>query len=136
VEQADLVLYDALVDADALRARTRAPCFCVGKRAGGQRPQETIHRLMMRAARQGKQVVRLKGGDPFVFGRGGRGGAGARRGGHPLRGGARRDDRGGRARAGGHPGDAPGGRVGRPGDRRAHATVRSTTRSEACVRGT
>jgi uroporphyrin-III C-methyltransferase / precorrin-2 dehydrogenase / sirohydrochlorin ferrochelatase len=72
VEQADLVLYDALIDADALRARTRAPCFCVGKRAGrASVRQETIHRLMVRAARQGKQVVRLKGGDPFIFGRGG-----------------------------------------------------------------
>ena len=72
VEQADLVLYDALVDAHALRTLTQAQCFCVGKRARrDSMPQETIHRLMIRAARQGKQVVRLKGGDPFVFGRGG-----------------------------------------------------------------
>jgi uroporphyrin-III C-methyltransferase / precorrin-2 dehydrogenase / sirohydrochlorin ferrochelatase len=72
IEQADLVLYDALIDVGALRAHTRAPCFCVGKRAGrASVRQETIHRLMVRAARQGKRVVRLKGGDPFVFGRGG-----------------------------------------------------------------
>ena len=72
VEEADLVLYDALVDAEALRKLTRAQCFCVGKRARRDSvPQETINRLMIRAARQGKQVVRLKGGDPFVFGRGG-----------------------------------------------------------------
>ena len=72
VEEADLVLYDALVDADALRTLTRAQCFCVGKRARRDSvPQETINRLMIRAAKQGKQVVRLKGGDPFVFGRGG-----------------------------------------------------------------
>jgi uroporphyrin-III C-methyltransferase/precorrin-2 dehydrogenase/sirohydrochlorin ferrochelatase len=72
VEHADLVLYDALVDVDALRRLTRAQCFCVGKRARRDSvPQETIHRLMIRAARQGKRVVRLKGGDPFVFGRGG-----------------------------------------------------------------
>ena len=72
VEEADLVLYDALVDADALRKLTRAQCFCVGKRARRDSvPQETINRLMIRAAKQGKQVVRLKGGDPFVFGRGG-----------------------------------------------------------------
>jgi uroporphyrin-III C-methyltransferase/precorrin-2 dehydrogenase/sirohydrochlorin ferrochelatase len=72
VEEADLVLYDALVDADALRGVTRAQCFCVGKRAGrASVKQETINRLMIRAARQGKRVVRLKGGDPFVFGRGG-----------------------------------------------------------------
>lgn len=72
VEAADLVLYDALVDAEALRRLTRAQCFSVGKRARRDSvPQETINRLMIRAAKQGKQVVRLKGGDPFVFGRGG-----------------------------------------------------------------
>src|SRR5262249_42714390 len=43
-----------------------------GKRAGrSSMSQETIHRLMIRAARRGLRVVRLKGGDPFVFGRGG-----------------------------------------------------------------
>jgi uroporphyrin-III C-methyltransferase/precorrin-2 dehydrogenase/sirohydrochlorin ferrochelatase len=72
VEDADLVLYDALVDAEALRRVTHAQCFCVGKRAGrASVKQETINALMVRAARQGKRVVRLKGGDPFVFGRGG-----------------------------------------------------------------
>jgi uroporphyrin-III C-methyltransferase / precorrin-2 dehydrogenase / sirohydrochlorin ferrochelatase len=72
VKEADLVLYDALVDVGALRRLTRAKCFCVGKRARRDSvPQETIHRLMIRAAKQGKRVVRLKGGDPFVFGRGG-----------------------------------------------------------------
>jgi uroporphyrin-III C-methyltransferase len=72
VENADLVLYDALIDAEALRRLTRAQCFCVGKRAGrASVKQETINGLMIRAARQGKHVVRLKGGDPFVFGRGG-----------------------------------------------------------------
>jgi uroporphyrin-III C-methyltransferase/precorrin-2 dehydrogenase/sirohydrochlorin ferrochelatase len=71
LRQADLVLYDALVDAAALRQFTNAQCFCVGKRAGRESVrQETIHRLMIRAARRGKCVVRLKGGDPFVFGRG------------------------------------------------------------------
>lgn len=71
LEQADLVLYDALVDAQALRRFTHAQCFCVGKRARRESVrQETIHRLMIRAARAGKRVVRLKGGDPFVFGRG------------------------------------------------------------------
>lgn len=65
------MLYDALVDARALRRFTSAPCFCVGKRAGRESVrQDTIHRLMIRAARAGKRVVRLKGGDPFVFGRG------------------------------------------------------------------
>ena len=70
--EADLVLYDALVAPAALDLAPRAQRFSVGKRAG--RPsmrQETIHRLMIRAARRGQRVVRLKGGDPFVFGRGG-----------------------------------------------------------------
>ena len=72
LEDADLVLYDALVDVEALRRVTRAQCFSVGKRARRDSvPQETINRLMIRAAKQGKRVVRLKGGDPFVFGRGG-----------------------------------------------------------------
>jgi len=71
VQEAELVLYDALSYAAALHELTQAHCFCVGKRAGrASVRQETIHRLMMRAARQGKRVVRLKGGDPFVFGRG------------------------------------------------------------------
>jgi uroporphyrin-III C-methyltransferase/precorrin-2 dehydrogenase/sirohydrochlorin ferrochelatase len=71
VHEADLVLYDALVEAEALRQLTSAQCFCVGKRAGrASVKQETINKLMIRAARQGKHVVRLKGGDPFVFGRG------------------------------------------------------------------
>jgi uroporphyrin-III C-methyltransferase/precorrin-2 dehydrogenase/sirohydrochlorin ferrochelatase len=71
VQEADLVLYDALVDTEGLRRITQARCFCVGKRARrASVKQETIHRLMIRAAREGKRVVRLKGGDPFVFGRG------------------------------------------------------------------
>ncbi len=71
VREADLVLNDALIDANALRQLTNARCFCVGKRAGrASVRQETIDRLMIRAAREGKRVVRLKGGDPFVFGRG------------------------------------------------------------------
>jgi uroporphyrin-III C-methyltransferase / precorrin-2 dehydrogenase / sirohydrochlorin ferrochelatase len=72
LQEADLVLYDALVDVEALRRATIAQCFCVGKRARRDSvPQDTINRLMIRAAKQGKRVVRLKGGDPFVFGRGG-----------------------------------------------------------------
>ncbi len=69
---ADLVLYDALVDERVLRIARRAQRFFVGKRAGRHAmTQETIHGLMIRAARRGRRVVRLKGGDPFVFGRGG-----------------------------------------------------------------
>jgi len=69
---ADLVLYDALVDDRILRYARRAQRFFVGKRAGRHAmTQAAIHTLMIRAARRGKRVVRLKGGDPFVFGRGG-----------------------------------------------------------------
>ncbi|MEX1127551.1 MAG: uroporphyrinogen-III C-methyltransferase [Vicinamibacterales bacterium] len=70
--EADLVVYDALVDRDALALAPRARRIYVGKRAG--RPavrQEFINALLIRAARSGQRVVRLKGGDPFVFGRGG-----------------------------------------------------------------
>ncbi len=69
---ADLVLYDALVSPEVLALAPRAQRFSVGKRAGrASFRQEEIHALMIRSARRGKRVVRLKGGDPFVFGRGG-----------------------------------------------------------------
>jgi uroporphyrin-III C-methyltransferase/precorrin-2 dehydrogenase/sirohydrochlorin ferrochelatase len=69
---ADLVLYDALVDRRILKLARRAQRFFVGKRAGRHSlAQEDIHTVMIRAARRGRRVVRLKGGDPFVFGRGG-----------------------------------------------------------------
>ena len=72
LEQADLVLYDALLDPRVLGYAPRAQRFCVGKRAGKVSvAQETTVRLMIRAARAGKRVVRLKAGDPFVLGRGG-----------------------------------------------------------------
>jgi uroporphyrin-III C-methyltransferase/precorrin-2 dehydrogenase/sirohydrochlorin ferrochelatase len=72
LRQADLVLYDALVGPEILKLARRGRRFYVGKRCG--RPsmtQEAIHRLMIRASRRGDRVVRLKGGDPFVLGRGG-----------------------------------------------------------------
>ena len=69
---ADLVLYDALIDDGILRYARKAQRFFVGKRAGRHALTQTaIHALMIRAARRGRRVVRLKGGDPFVFGRGG-----------------------------------------------------------------
>jgi uroporphyrin-III C-methyltransferase len=72
LKRADLVLYDALVGDDIVSLARRARRFSVGKRAGrASVRQETIHALMIRAARRGLRVVRLKGGDPFVFGRGG-----------------------------------------------------------------
>jgi uroporphyrin-III C-methyltransferase/precorrin-2 dehydrogenase/sirohydrochlorin ferrochelatase len=70
--EADIVFYDALVAPEMLALAPRAQRFSVGKRCGRAAiRQETIHWLLIRAARRGKRVVRLKGGDPFVFGRGG-----------------------------------------------------------------
>jgi uroporphyrin-III C-methyltransferase/precorrin-2 dehydrogenase/sirohydrochlorin ferrochelatase len=70
--QADVVLYDALVNDAILELAPRAHCFFVGKRAGKPSiSQRAIERLLVRAARRGQRVVRLKCGDPFVFGRGG-----------------------------------------------------------------
>ena len=65
------MLFDALVSLAALDLAPQAQRFFVGKRARRKAiRQETIHRLMIRAARRGKRVVRLKCGDPFVLGRG------------------------------------------------------------------
>jgi uroporphyrin-III C-methyltransferase/precorrin-2 dehydrogenase/sirohydrochlorin ferrochelatase len=72
LRRADLVLYDALIDPKILKLARHAQRFFVGKRAGREAmSQRVINGVMIRAARRGKQVVRLKGGDPFVFGRGG-----------------------------------------------------------------
>jgi uroporphyrin-III C-methyltransferase/precorrin-2 dehydrogenase/sirohydrochlorin ferrochelatase len=72
LRSADLVLYDALVDRRVLKVARHAQCFFVGKRAGRQTvTQHAINTVMIQAARRGKRVVRLKGGDPFLFGRGG-----------------------------------------------------------------
>src|SRR6476659_3992572 len=72
LRRADLVLYDALVDDRVLALARRAQRFFVGKRAGRHAlSQRAIEAVMIRAARRGRRVVRLKGGDPFVFGRGG-----------------------------------------------------------------
>ena len=69
---ADVVLHDALVPPELLALAPRAHRFPVGKRAGKpSASQRVIERLLIRAARSGKRVVRLKCGDPFVFGRGG-----------------------------------------------------------------
>lgn len=70
--ECDLVLYDALVDPRVLEFAPRAQRFYVGKRSGRHSmSQSEISQLMIRAARAGRRVVRLKCGDPFVFGRGG-----------------------------------------------------------------
>jgi uroporphyrin-III C-methyltransferase len=71
LRKADVVLYDALVAPEVLAIAERADHVFVGKRAGrAQTPQAAIHDAMIAAAWLGRRVVRLKGGDPFVFGRG------------------------------------------------------------------
>jgi uroporphyrinogen III methyltransferase/synthase len=70
LRRADVVIFDLLVNPDSLRlARTDAELISRGKRT--DMPQEKINALMVEKAREGKCVVRLKGGDPYIFGRGG-----------------------------------------------------------------
>lgn len=73
LNEADVILHDQLVSAEVLAlARRDASFIDVGKQAGQHRvEQDGIHALMIEHARRGARVVRLKGGDPFVFGRGG-----------------------------------------------------------------
>ena len=73
IEKADVIVYDALISAETLsRIPEKKEVIYVGKHAGDHPvPQEEINRILVREAEKGKQVLRLKGGDPFVFGRGG-----------------------------------------------------------------
>ena len=73
IEQADVIIYDALVNEDCLSyANSAAALEYAGKRGGKPSPQQRdISLRLVELARAGKKVVRLKGGDPFVFGRGG-----------------------------------------------------------------
>jgi uroporphyrinogen III methyltransferase/synthase len=73
IAEADAILHDRLIPPGALdNARPDAQLVYVGKQPGGHTmPQDEINELLVRLGREGKRVVRLKGGDPFVFGRGG-----------------------------------------------------------------
>ena len=71
LESADVVLYDALVNEELLQYATNANCIFVGKRFGCHAyTQDQINDLIVSMAKSFGHVVRLKGGDPFVFGRG------------------------------------------------------------------
>ena len=74
LQQADVILYDRLIsDAVLDRARRDAERVFVGKETGGDhhKTQQRIHELLVQYAKRGLRVARLKGGDPFIFGRGG-----------------------------------------------------------------
>lgn len=73
LEKADVVVYDYLVNPKLLEyAKEGAEIIYAGKRKGNMElPQEVINRLLINKAKEGKTVARLKGGDPFIFGRGG-----------------------------------------------------------------
>ncbi len=73
VASADVIVYDRLIPAGALAgARPDAELIYAGKEGGGRSvPQDEIERLLLEHGSAGREVVRLKGGDPFVFGRGG-----------------------------------------------------------------
>ncbi|MGZ5938843.1 MAG: uroporphyrinogen-III C-methyltransferase [Rhizomicrobium sp.] len=87
IQNADVILYDALINEVLLKlARPGAELVFAGKRAGVKScKQSDISRTLVSLAKKGKRVLRLKGGDPFVFGRGGEEALALTRGGIPFR---------------------------------------------------
>lgn len=73
IREADLIVYDALIGSGIFSLLPKdAEYISVGKRSGNHTmPQEQIDQVLLEEAQKGKKVVRLKGGDPFLFGRGG-----------------------------------------------------------------
>lgn len=72
LQQADALVHDALISTEVLDLAENAERFFAGKRGGQPSiPQHHINEMIVSLARQGRKIVRLKGGDPFVFGRGG-----------------------------------------------------------------
>ena len=129
IASADVILYDRLIPSTALDgARADAELLFVGKEGGGPSvPQEQTEALMVERAQAGRSVVRLKGGDPFVFGRGGEEALALRAGGHRVRDRARRHRGGGRERLRRHPRHPP-----RP---RARGRARHRTDARIVPRG-
>jgi uroporphyrin-III C-methyltransferase len=85
LSEADTILYDALVD-ERLLALSQADKIYAGKRAGVKScKQDEISDLLVKLAKEGQRVLRLKGGDPFVFGRGGEEAQALARAGVPFR---------------------------------------------------
>lgn len=86
IERAEIIVHDGLIGRDILEiARSDARLISVAKqRARHTLPQEEINALMVREALAGRDVVRLKGGDPFIFGRGGEEAEAARAAGVPV----------------------------------------------------
>jgi uroporphyrinogen III methyltransferase/synthase len=73
IEESDVIIYDYLINEDLLKlAKEDCELIYVGKKEGVHTlPQDEINSLIIKKAKEGKKVARLKGGDPFIFGRGG-----------------------------------------------------------------
>ena len=73
LDKVDVIVYDSLISAEIMSLIPKGKeCIFVGKRSGNHAvPQEGINKILLEQALEGKKVLRLKGGDPFVFGRGG-----------------------------------------------------------------